>query len=377
MGKHEPFAYRHHKAKGLAYVRLPSKQRLYLGRWDSPESHARHRAVVAELRAGREVRSGLRCMDLSVGELAERYVVAMEAEHGPKAWQAVEARLLALDLCRQHAGLPLADFGPTALVSIRTGLLELPDRRRDRRRNPEDLPRRDLSRRGINRRVRRIIGIFRWGVERELVRAEQWQALTAVRPLRAGVGFDHPPREPADPAAVDSVVAYLTARGATGAARCVRFLRATGCRPGEAFIATAADLRLNASPPLYLPRHHKCASRGMDRVVVLNAAALAVVHEALADCPRLDAPLFLNRAGQQWEDTELLHMVERACKALGEKRWVPYQLRHLAATEAVNRTGSEAAAAAMLGHAPDSTIIRRYSRQRLLLAAQAAEAVGA
>jgi integrase len=115
----------------------------------------------------------------------------------------------------------------------------------------------------------------------------------------------------------------------------------------------------------------------MDRVVVLNAAALAVVHEALADCPRLDAPLFLNRAGQQWEDTELLHMVERACKALGEKRWVPYQLRHLAATEAVNRTGSEAAAAAMLGHAPDSTIIRRYSRQRLLLAAQAAEAVGA
>jgi len=157
----------------------------------------------------------------------------------------------------------------------------------------------------------------------------------------------------------------------------VRFLRATGCRPGEAFAASAADLRLNASPPVYLPRRHKCASRGMDRVVVLNAAALAVVNEALGDRPPLDRPLFLNGAGQPWEATELLHMVERACKALGVARWVPYQLRHLAATEAVNRTGSEAAAAAMLGHAPDSTMIRRYSRNRLELAQQAAEAVGA
>ena len=365
MARHEPFAYRRHKARNLAYVALPDGRMLYLGRFDSPESHQRYRAVLAELKAGREARTGLRCMDFSVGELAERYVLAMEAEHGPKAWQAVEARLLALDLCSEHAGLPLADFGPKALQTVQRRLLERPGQPRK------------LSRRGINHRVRRIIGIFKWGVSEELVRAEHWKALETVRPLRAGVGFDHPPREAADPAAVDAVVAYLTRRGATGAARCVRFLRATGCRPGEAFIATAADLRLNASPPLYLPRHHKCASRGMDRVVVLNAAARAAVNEALAERPALDRPLFLNRAGQPWEDTELLHMVERACKALGVKRWVPYQLRHLAATEAVNRTGSEAAAAAMLGHSPDSTMIRRYSRQRLLLAAQAAEAVGA
>jgi integrase len=73
----------------------------------------------------------------------------------------------------------------------------------------------------------------------------------------------------------------------------------------------------------------------------------------------------------------MAHMIERACSALGIARWTPYQLRHLAATEAVNRTGSEAAAAALLGHSPDSTMIRRYSRNRLLLAAQAARAVGA
>jgi integrase len=365
MPRTASLAYCHHKSSGLAFVRLPGGRILYLGRFDSPESHQKYRAVLAEVRAKRAVRAGLPVRELSVGELAERHVEAMEAEYGPKAWQAVESRLLAADLCREHAGLPVADFGPKALQTVQRRLLERPGG-----------PRR-LSRRGINHRVRRIIGIFKWGVSEELVRAEHWKALETVRPLRAGVGFDHPPREAADPASVDAVVAYLAERGATGAARCVRFLRATGCRPGEAFAATAADIRLNASPPVYLPRHHKCASRGMDRVVVLNAAALAVVNEALAERPALDRPLFLNRAGQQWEDTELLHMVERACKALGVARWVPYQLRHLAATEAVNRTGSEAAAAAMLGHAPDSTMIRRYSRNRLELAQQAAEAVGA
>ena len=71
------------------------------------------------------------------------------------------------------------------------------------------------------------------------------------------------------------------------------------------------------------------------------------------------------------------HMIDRACAALGVERWVPYQLRHLAATEAVNRTGNEAAAAAMLGHAPNSGMIRRYSRNRLELATMAAKVVGA
>ena len=73
----------------------------------------------------------------------------------------------------------------------------------------------------------------------------------------------------------------------------------------------------------------------------------------------------------------MLNLIYRACDAVGVGRWTPYQLRHLAATEAVNRTGSEAAAAAMLGHAPNSTVVRRYSRQRFELAALAAKAVGA
>ena len=49
------------------------------------------RAVLAEVRAKRAVRAGLPVRELSVGELAERHVEAMEAEHGRKAWQDPEA----------------------------------------------------------------------------------------------------------------------------------------------------------------------------------------------------------------------------------------------------------------------------------------------
>ena len=136
-------------------------------------------------------------------------------------------------------------------------------------------------------------------------------------------------------------------------------------------------MRLSDSPPVYIVRDHKCAVHGMERVVVLNHAALTAVREALAECPRTDTPIFQNRACGSWEKTTLAHMIERACRVLGVPRWTPYQLRHLAATEAVNRTGNEAAAAAMLGHSPDSKTIRRYSRNRTELAAVAAKAVGA
>jgi integrase len=55
--------------------------------------------------------------------------------------------------------------------------------------------------------------------------------------------------------------------------------------------------------------------------------------------------------------------------------WMPYQMRHLAATEAVAATGSETAAAALLGHSPSSTVVRRYSTQRDASARLAADAI--
>jgi integrase len=351
-----------HKATGQAYVYADGSFH-YFGRWGEPETEMAFRAWIADRtrQTMRDEWSESAKRPLSVGELAERFVAWMTRERGAGNSKTSHARSVALDLCREHAGLAVHEFGPRALQQVQRRLL-LAGRH---------------CRSGVNRRVRDIIGIYKWGVCEEVVRPEHWQALSTVRPLRRGEGRENPPRQAADSSAVDAVVRHFEAHGATGAALCVRFLRATGCRPSEAFTATPADLRLSESPPLYIPRRHKCDHHGMERIVPLNPAAEAAVREALASCPRTDSPLFRNRAGEAWEKTTLAHMIERACKALGIHKWTPYQLRHLVATEAVNRTGSEAAAAALLGHSPTSKVVQRYSRNRLGLASEAARAVGA
>ncbi len=358
MPRKPAFAYSFHRASGQACVRIAGKVH-YLGKYGSHESRVRHQNLVAAAQAHREAIDLLR--PISVGELAERFLTAMRAEYGPKSWQAVEARRIALAVCERFAGLEAAAFGPKALQDVQQSLLA----------------RGRICRKGVNRMVRRTVAMFKWAVSEELLPPMVWQALQTVRPLRKGKGREIAPRMPVPAEAVDAVVGHLEANGAHGAAMCIRFMRATGCRPGEAYSATPADLRLSANPPVYTVRHHKCESRGMDRIIVLNDAAVAAVRDALRAGGQTHGPLFRNSAGKPWEVTTMAHMIERACAALGIERWTPYQMRHLAATEAVNRTGSEAAAAALLGHSPDSTMIRRYSRDRLMLAAQAAKAVGA
>lgn len=104
---------------------------------------------------------------------------------------------------------------------------------------------------------------------------------------------------------------------------------------------------------------------------------MAAIDSSLAEASRIapDAPLFRSNRGTAYTANGLYQAVRKACRTLGEPTWAPYQLRHLVATEAMASTGNEAATAAMLGHTPSSTIVRRYSRDREHLATQAAMAI--
>ena len=68
-----------HKTRNLAFVRLGGRM-IYLGRAHSPESRERYHAVLAAHYAGEPApagRSARRPSALTVGELAERWIVAM------------------------------------------------------------------------------------------------------------------------------------------------------------------------------------------------------------------------------------------------------------------------------------------------------------
>lgn len=353
-------AYCVHKTRNLAFVRLAGRM-IYLGRAHSPESHERYHAALAAYYAGepvaRQGRGSRGPAAMTVAELAERWMVAMREQFGPTHQKCYEAVHAGRELARQHATATVAEFGPKAFKAIRDRLV-----------------REERSRQFVNRRMNSIRRCFRWGVAEELVPGDRIQALAAVDGLRHGAAPEAEPRRAADPVAVEAVVRWLESQANHGAAALVRFLRATGCRPGEACRARWSEFDLAADVPHFRPSRHKTARHGIDRLVPLNADAIAAIGGRLRLGPA-DAFAFTHTRGEPFTPNALLLAVRRAIAATGCADWSPYGLRHLAATTALARTGSEAAAAALLGHTPRSTIIQRYSRDRLVLAATAAKAI--
>lgn len=351
-----------HKGRNLAYMTIQGREH-YLGRAHSPESHAAYRELLAKILAGEPTpaRRG-RCTPsaLTVAELAERWYLAECERRGRRHQSAYEAAYAARELIRGHATATVAEFGPRAFKAIRDRMV------RDGR-----------SRQWANRMMNAIRRCFRWGVGEELVPADRLEALAAVDGLRHGTAPEAPPRRAADPAAVETVVRWLDAQGNHGAAALVRFLRATGCRPGEACRARWREIDLGGELPHFRPAAHKTARHGIERLVPLNADARAAIGRPGGPAMRLDgeAFVFTHTRGEPFTPNALLLAIRRAVAATGCADWSPYGLRHLAATTALARTGSEAAAAALLGHTPRSTIIQRYSRDRLVLAATAAKAI--
>lgn len=348
-----------HRSKRLAYVCLAGRQ-VYLGRAHSPEAQARYAALLADLRAGIHPTAAppaSAIQRLTVAEMAEAYLLHCIEKYGARHQSTREAQYLARELIAEHAAARVGDFGPRAFKAIR-----------------DRLQRDGQSRQWTNRIMNAIRRCIRWAVSEEMAPPDRLQALACVAGLRHGDAPEAPPRMPADPVAVEACIRHMEATGQAGAAAIVRFLRATGCRPSEACSARWPEFSLAGDRPTYRPRHHKTAKHGIERVVPLNADAVAAVRASMR-LGAADGTVFLNTNGRPFTANAILLAVNRAIEATGCVKWCPYGLRHLAATAALAATGSETAAAALLGHTPRSTIIQRYSRDRLALAWQAADAI--
>jgi integrase len=382
---HQRPTYKTQTAKGTlyAYSRVNGRK-VALGRAGTPVTLAKLSRLQAEWDATRHEFERADTTRLTVAEVAERFI-QYESDRTAaglitdKTLHAARTAANAVVFEPEHAMTPAATFGPKSLRAIQTRLRATPcDDRRGRYSGGRTPP--SLSRGEVNRRVNLIRRMFRWAICEELVPASVLTALETVPGLRAGEARDNDHRAPADPVAVAATIADLARKSHHGMAELLALLRWTGCRPDEGCRLTAADVfETPEGPELRIQEHKTRKHTGADRIVPLNARAAGIVRAALERGRSLDPSrrLFLSRSRNPLTPGGLFQAVRRAAAAAGVPHWTPYQLRHLSAIEMIEAGATEAEAAAAIGHTPNSTVIRRYSRGREKLARRGADRIGA
>ena len=366
-------AYRLHRAKNLAYVRLEGRM-IYLGRAESSASRERYRRVVAEwLATGRPPRRAAHdesdsstIADLVAAHLRWARSYYLAADGTPSSGLGpVEAA--AKFLCELYGSRPASEFGPVALRAVRQAMITA-----------------RLCRNVINQRIACIKRIFRWGVAEELVAPAVLQALAAVEPLRSGRSGarETPPVAPVPDPHVEAILPFLppTLRAM------VRLQRVTGMRSGELCRMRTCDIEQTDDVWVYRPSTHKTAYRGCERSIYLGPVARAELEPLLKGCaptafvfsPKraLAERRGLRRASTETKSTTLPSTADgggarpgqrynprsyrralnyamaaaiRASALTVEQRWHPHQLRHRHATAIRQSKGLEAARI-LLGH---------------------------
>jgi integrase len=360
--------YRHYKPKDLAMVVIDGHAH-YLGKYDSPESRERYHRLIAEFHGGRlekprdPTASGTE-VGLTVNELILAYIRFVDGYYVKDGRPTVEPGniRLVLRIVRRLYGSTLANaFVPLALKAVR-----------------DEMVRADNCRSEINRRVGRVVRMFKWGVSEELVPPGVFEALRTVSGLRKGrsQAREKPPIGPVDEAEVEAVRPLVSRQ----IWAMIELQRLTGMRPGEVVIMRTGDLDMVGDVWLYTPSRHKTEHHGKSREVFIGPRGQEVLRPWLKADP--EAHLFSpaeameeHRAGRRarrrtrvqpsqsdrsrtrpkkapgarYTVDSYRKAIQAACRKAGVTGWHPHQLRHSAATGIRKRFGLEASRV-VLGH---------------------------
>ena len=177
-----------------------------------------------------------------MNELVLEYWRHAEARYrrpdGADSSELEKMRLAIRPLRKLYGSTPAHEFGPRSLKAVRQTLID-----------------QGLCRRTVNQRVARIVRLFRYGVENEIVPPGVYQALKAVEGLRAGLSKAGESRtvRPVPDERVDAVLPFLSPQ----LRAVVRLQRLTGMRSGEALTMRTCDLDMSGETWEYTPERHK------------------------------------------------------------------------------------------------------------------------
>ena len=214
----------------------------YLGPYGSPESKVAYSRIVAELQANPvAVFQPIGDKHVTVSELTATFLDHVQANTDYTDYS--HYRVVVLDFLDNLYGdnMPVADFKPRCLKLIRTEMIKSCR----------------FCRRIVNRYTHRVISIFAWGVENDLVPETTWRALKAVKSLRKGEEgtFDNPPRQEVSDDVVKRTLPFMppTLRAM------VVVQRLTGMRPSEVFNMRVGEINRTQENGLwyYIPKSHK------------------------------------------------------------------------------------------------------------------------
>lgn len=356
-------SYRLHKVSGNAVVTVGGRDH-YLGTHGSPESIDAYKRLIAEwttagpAAAAASNAASAKGADFRICELlaayfeyAERYYV----KDGEPTGEAKNVKEATRQLQEFYGMTRVADFGPTALKTVRQNMIEA-----------------KLSRRVINFRVNRIRRVFKWGVENELVAPGILHALQAVAALRAGRSDarETGPVRPVSEETVNAILPHVTPQ----VRAMIELQQLTGMRPNEVTAMRPMDIDRSQTTWVYRPARHKTEHHGIERVIYLGPRAQAIVtpyllrpvesylfspKEAVKQVrdrlrkgnnpPKKRRPRPKRVAGNRYTRRSYYYAIKRACKKANVEVWGPNRLRHSAATYLRKRFGIEAARV-VLGH---------------------------
>ena len=386
------------KTRDAAFVYRNGKK-IYLGRWNAPETIAAYRRYIAELTSEPTRVVGKRDEINAVATLAELAAAFLTdraeyyVKNGKQTGQLDRFRAALEFPLRYFPATPVDDFGPKKLLFCRDEM-EKSGR---------------FARSYVNTLVNCFRSVVKWGVGRELVKSETLVALQAVPALKRGksTAREVEPVESVPGADVDATLPFLPGQ----VAAMVRVQRLTGMRPGEVCAMRFGDVDRSGAVWIYVLRSDKTDWRRAVRAkkrVPLGPQVQAILAPYLAEKSgdrdaflfspqdaardraferrrnrktpltpsqrKRDAEPKTRRYAESYSSELYGKIVKKAAERAGVERWTPNRLRHLYATEVRAKFGLEAAQI-MLGHAR-ADVTQIYAERDFQKAAQIAAEIG-
>jgi integrase len=294
MGRKFIPSYKLHKPSGQARV-LVSGKSIYLGKFNSPESHKRYALLIAELsRPGGSATQASQPDQttnhheplLLVSEMLVAYLRHAQTyySHGCRPGKEYRAMTdVAGPVATLYGHIPVNEFGPLKLKTLQQHLIQ-----------------KGFCRNEINRRIGRVKRMFKWAVSEELANASVYHGLQAVPGLKRGrtEARESDPVKPVDTHFVEPVIRAVSPQ----VAAIIQLQLLTGMRPGEVLIMRPTDIDRTESIWNYTVPTHKNSWRGQKRTVPLGPKAQKIVSAFMDRDP--DSFLFSPAEAEAWRDEQ-------------------------------------------------------------------------